>query len=352
MQKTTPDQLAHFFALSLDLFCVADSDGYFRMLNDAWGRTLGYSLDELLAVPYINFVHPEDLNATVTVQQGLDDGLQVLDFENRYLTKDGNWRWLSWKAVPQADGTIYAVARDITSQKEDEKATEQLLIRLEQTNHELDQFAYIVSHDLKSPLRSILNLSQWIQEDLGEALTTEVAAHIALLQVRAGKMQQMIDDLLQYAKTGRNEKPVVEVDLNHLILEIQGVQQIPVGFRIEIPQPLLNVFGHPVELFQLFQNLISNAIKYRKSDMGFVSITQSDLGDYWRFEVADNGIGIDANHHQRIFEVFQRLHTSEEIDGTGIGLALVKKIIERMGGSIVVHSQKGSGATFSFTWPK
>lgn len=352
MQKTTPDQLAHFFALSLDLFCVADSEGYFRLLNDAWGKTLGYSLDELLAVPYITFVHPDDLNATVTVQQGLEDGLQVLDFENRYLTKDGNWKWLSWKAVPQTDGTIYAVARDITSQKEDEKATEQLLLKLEQTNHELDQFSYIVSHDLKSPLRSILNLSQWIQEDLGDALMPEVAAHIALLQVRAGKMQQMIDDLLEYAKTGRNEKPLVEVDLNQLLLEIQGVQQLPNGFHIDMPLPLEPVYGHPVELFQLFQNLISNAIKYRASDDGFVRITQSDLGDFWGFEVADNGIGINAQHHSRIFEVFQRLHTSEEIDGTGIGLALVKKIIERMGGSISVQSQKGHGAVFEFTWPK
>ena len=180
----------------------------------------------------------------------------------------------------------------------------------------------------------------------------EVAAHIALLQVRVGKMQQMIDDLLQYAKTGKNEKPLENVDLNQLVREIQGVQQLPAGFRIELPQPLLPVRGHPVELFQLLQNLIGNAVKYRASDAGFVRITQADLGDHWRFEVTDNGIGIDAHHHQRIFEVFQRLHTSEEIDGTGIGLALVKKIVERMGGTVSVQSQKGSGATFQFTWPK
>jgi PAS domain S-box-containing protein len=352
MYQETPEQLAHFFALSLDLFCVAGTDGYFKILNPAWKRTLGYSLDELLAQPYINFVHPDDVGATVEVQESLDDGNAVLNFENRYHAKDGSWKWLSWKASPQPDGSIFAVARDITVQKLEEKATQELLRRLEQSNQELDQFAFIVSHDLKAPLRSIINLSEWIKEDLGEDLNPDVAAQIGMLQGRVGRMQQLIEDLLEYAKTGRDDKPLEEIDLNLLIDEIRAGASKPSTFSILVPQALKPIMGRASEVFQLFQNLICNAVKYRSQDAGMVEIRQHPDRGFWRFDITDDGIGIDPRHHKRVFQVFQRLSADDEIEGTGIGLALVKKIVECSGGKISLRSVEGQGSTFTFTWPR
>jgi two-component system, LuxR family, sensor kinase FixL len=352
MQLQSSEQLAQFFALSLDLFCVANSEGYFTMLNDAWESTLGYSKQELKDRPYIEFVHPEDANATIREQENLGGGLSTLRFENRYLAKDGSWKWLSWNAVPQVDGTVYAVARDITSQKEDQKATELLLLKLEQGNRELDEFAYIVSHDLKSPLRGILNLADWIREDLGDDLMPEVVEHISMLQTRVQRMQRLIEDLLQYAKMGKSSQRLEKVDLNQLIDELCNTLVKPSGFQIMVPKPLLPILARPSEVFQLFQNLLSNAIKYRSHDAGKVIITQVSEKELWRFHVQDDGIGIESKHHARIFQVFQRLNSADEIEGTGIGLALVKKIVEGMGGSVDLTSELGQGSTFSFTWPK
>ncbi|MBP8073243.1 MAG: PAS domain S-box protein, partial [Bacteroidia bacterium] len=184
MQEITPVQLAQFYELSLDMFCLAGKDGYFKFLNQAWESCLGYTRDELLAIPYVDFVHPDDKEATYGAAKMLASGKYVINFENRYKAKDSSWKWLSWMASPQEDGSIYAVARDITSQKEDAKATELLLRKLEMTNQELDRFAYVVSHDLKTPLRGIINLTEWIVEDMGENLKPEVAEHLRMLQER------------------------------------------------------------------------------------------------------------------------------------------------------------------------
>ncbi len=352
MHNTPPEQLAKFFELSPDLFVFSNASGDYRMLNPAWERILGYSLEEFIQKPTLHYVHPDDLPETMRVRKALVEGAAVVTFENRYLAKDGSWKWLSWNAVPQPDGSIYAVARDISLQKEDEKTTQQLLRKLEQRNQELDQFAYIVSHDLKSPLRSIINLSEWIKEDLGDALKPEVAGQITMLQGRVMRMQQLIEDLLKYAKTGRGEMPLETVNLNHLVEEVVEGQARPVGFQILVPKPLTQIAGRTIELYQLFQNLIGNAVKYRAADEGMVSITQQEEGNFWLFKVQDDGIGIDPKHHKRVFQVFQRLASSEEIEGTGIGLALVQKIVEAMGGSISLQSQEGKGSTFLFTWPK
>ena len=153
MQEITPAQLAQFYELSLDMFCMADKHGYFTYLNQAWENCLGYSRKELTELPYVDFVHPEDKESTNSASKRLNSGQLVMHFENRYIAKDGSCKWLSWMASPQPDGGVYAVARDITAQKEDARATELLLRKLELTNQELDRFAYVVSHDLKTPLR-------------------------------------------------------------------------------------------------------------------------------------------------------------------------------------------------------
>ncbi len=352
MQEITPVQLAQFYELSLDMFCLAGKDGYFKFLNQAWESCLGYTREELLAIPYVDFVHPDDKEATYGAAKMLASGKYVINFENRYKAKDSSWKWLSWMASPQEDGSIYAVARDITSQKEDAKATELLLRKLEMTNQELDRFAYVVSHDLKTPLRGIINLTEWIVEDMGENLKPEVAEHLRMLQERVTRIQNLINDLLVYSRTGRSQSRIVTVDLHQLIKEILETIEIPKGFQVEIVGTLPLVQGVRVELFQLFQNLLVNAVKYRSSDLGHVQISCRSLGEKCEFRIHDDGIGISPKHHHKIFEIFQRLEESPNVEGTGVGLAIVKKIIDAAGGEIRVESQGAGGTTFIFTWPE
>lgn len=352
MNGITQEHLERFYELSLDLFCVAGSDGYFKFLNPAWEKFMGYDRKELLSRPYIEFVHPDDKGATAVEAERLSSGNLVLHFENRYQVKDGSYRWLSWMAAPQESGEIYAVARDITAQKEDEKAAQELLRKLELSNQELDQFAYIVSHDLKTPLRGIINLAEWIVEDMGTDIKPEVAEHLQMLQVRVEWIQSLINDLLKYARTGRNHSQLALVSIDEVLAEVRNTLQIPKGFQINVTSPLPKVLGVRVELLQLFQNLLSNAVKYRSSDSGRVAISAEEFKDHWRFRVEDDGIGIAPRHHKKIFEVFQRLSEGTDIEGTGIGLAIVKKIIDAANGEIAVESDGQTGTTFIFTWPK
>lgn len=351
MLHPAQDQLSHFFALSLDLFCVAGADGYFKVLNSAWVDTLGYSKEELLSRPYIDFVHPEDKTATAHQQQRIKDGLLVIDFQNRYRHQDGSWRWLSWKATPQPDGTIYAVARDITQQKEDERATQVLLRNLEASNKELDQFAFVVSHDLKSPLRSISHLVEWIREDLEGHPNAEAEEHLNLLANKAVRMQRLIEDLLHYARSGRRDMPFERVPLAPILAEILEALSKPDDYEIVVLGELRPIWGVQSDLYLVFQNLIGNAIKYRSPGPGRLTIQQTLQGDMWVIAFQDNGIGIDAKHHERVFQVFQRLQTDEQVEGTGIGLALVKKIVDGAGGTILLASAPGRGSTFTIYWP-
>lgn len=352
MELENDPELAHFFAFSLDLFAVADQNAFFTRLNPAWERTLGFSLEYLMSKPYYDFVHPDDRDVTIIEKGELASGRAVMNFENRYQAKDGSWKWLSWVAVPQKDGTVYAVARDITQQREEKQQILELLKKLEKTNQQLDHFAFVVSHDLKSPLRAIMNLAEWIMEDLGDQPNTAVEKHIALLKQRVDGMYSMINDLLEYSRVGRTETPTENVDLNELLREITQHLDSPPGFKVVVPAELPHLNARKLEVKHLLQNLIDNAIKYKAKTDGHVRITCKPIDHFWLFEVEDNGIGINPMHHQRIFQLFQRLNPSLGVDGTGVGLALAKRIVELAGGQIWVRSSEGQGASFFFTWPQ
>jgi PAS domain S-box-containing protein len=223
---------------------------------------------------------------------------------------------------------------------------------LEKRNHELDQFVYVASHDLKAPLRAIANLANWIEEDLEGQLPAENQEQLVLLRNRVNRMEGLINGLLEYSRIGRKEFPVEPVDTQQLVAELVDSLDPPAGFTLIIPDNLPTFPTKGLLLQQVFANLISNAIKYVDRPDGHIKIAWSEQAEAYQFSVSDNGPGIDPHYHERIFAVFQVLQARDDMESTGIGLALVKKIVEGEGGIIAVQSTPGAGATFEFTWPK
>ncbi|MEZ5319158.1 MAG: ATP-binding protein [Vicinamibacterales bacterium] len=223
---------------------------------------------------------------------------------------------------------------------------------LERSNRDLDQFAYIASHDLRAPLRGIANLAEWIEEDLGEAVPEAVRGHLALLRGRVTRMDGLIEGILQYARAGRISMTEARVDTVALVHEAIDLLEPPEGSRVDVAPDLPVLVAPPAPLQQVFLNLIGNALKYAGGADARVTVTASRMADGVRFAIADNGPGIAPEYHARIWGVFQRLEARDQVEGTGIGLALVKKIVEAVGGQVGVESDVGRGATFHFTWPE
>ncbi|MCB9233969.1 MAG: GHKL domain-containing protein [Bacteroidia bacterium] len=224
--------------------------------------------------------------------------------------------------------------------------------RLEQANEDLDRFAYIVSHDLKTPLRGIRNLSTWIAEDLGENLPQEIKDHITLLQKQVLKMDSLIEGVLKYSRAARELLHLEPVMISELLEEIRKSLQGKNGIKVVVKgdMPILTTSRSMLE--QVFSNLIHNAVLHHDKTEGEVVISCENLDGFTRFTVEDDGPGISPEYHQKIFEIFQTLGTNKNEENTGVGLAIVKKIIQEAGGAITLESDKGKGARFSFTWPK
>ena len=236
-----------------------------------------------------------------------------------------------------------------------EKRTEELRIAnhdLERTNRELDAFAYVASHDLKAPLRAIDNLSSWIVEDAGEVLPDLSRQHLEKLQQRVMRMDKLIDNLLQYSRAGRINHENEQVACQTLIQEIIDLLAPENGFRVTIEGKMPVLETDRVPLRQVLMNLIGNAIKHHDRSDGQVKVSVRDSGTAVKFLVEDDGPGIPAQFHERIFAMFQTLRPRDEVEGSGMGLALVKKIVETRGGRIEVASTPGCGSSFRFTWPK
>ena len=228
--------------------------------------------------------------------------------------------------------------------------------QLKRSNEELDQFAYVTSHDLRAPLRGIETVSRWIEEDLGERITADAAEQFRLLRGRVSRMQELIAALLEYSRIGRTDARMESVDSGQAARDAVDLLAPPSEFAVEVADPMPTVPAVRVRLEQVFINLIGNAIKHtraaRPEGGGAVRVSCRDAGERWEFAVSDDGPGIAAEYHDKVFEMFQTLRPRDEVEGTGVGLALVKKIVERRGGAVSLDSAEGRGATFRFTWPK
>jgi PAS domain S-box-containing protein len=510
-----------FFELSTDLLCIAGFDGYFKVVNPAWEHTLGWSVAELTASPWSEFVHPDDLECTIAeAKKQTDAGLDAIQFENRYRTKDGSYRWLLWNSRPCPERQeMLAVARDVTAQHEAQQALIALNVSLEhqvaertaaaeeraeqaegarqslqqtmeqvrigadrwraflqqmplasalidvnmrclfasdrfmedfdladkdvlstrltdifkesdrwhdilasclagerqerseelfalrdgrqewvrwradpwrppagvdvqgmvlyteiitsrkesearlrasaadlsRSNSELEAFTYSVSHDLKEPLRTIEAFSQFLLEDYKDKLDEQGQDYLQKLATASARMKQLIEDLLALSRIGRRDDPTSKVDVGRLVGGVVEGLRVMIGERsvhIAVEQGLPDVRGDAARLEQIFGNLITNGIKFNRSAIPSIKVGVRESDDSSvTFYVADNGIGIDPAYHERIFGIFQRLHRREEFEGTGAGLAIVKRAVESLGGAVSVESDGASGSTFVFSLP-
>ncbi len=222
---------------------------------------------------------------------------------------------------------------------------------LERQNNELDQFAYVVSHDLKAPLRGLYNLFAWMEEDLGTELSEPVKKYHEMMKDRIHRLESLITGLLEYARIGRGEKKFEKVSVDTLL---KGVIEmvVPENFKVTIKDKMPVITTEKIRLEQVFSNLLSNAVKFHNGNKGNIIIGYKDLGKYCEFSVTDNGIGIAPEYHDKVFTIFQTLRKKDEKESTGIGLAIVKKNIDEQKGTIKIVSENGKGASFIFTWPK
>ncbi len=223
---------------------------------------------------------------------------------------------------------------------------------LEETNLELDNFAYVASHDLKAPLRGINSLAEWVHEDCEELLPADSKRHLAQMQGRVQKMQTLLDELLEYSRVGRLEQQTETVELSEMVQSIIDMIENREGINFRVLTPLPQIQTAIAPLKQVLLNLIANAIKYNdKGEAGAIDISCEDLGSQIRITIADNGPGIDPRYHDRVFQMYQRI-ASQSIEGSGMGLAIVKKQVEHYGGCVTLVSEPQKGSNFSFTWPK
>ncbi|MBP1848789.1 signal transduction histidine kinase [Rhizobium halophytocola] len=231
---------------------------------------------------------------------------------------------------------------------------EKLIDKLVRSNGELEEFAHVAAHDLKAPLRVIDNASKWIEEDLGDDLTEEITENMGLLRGRVQRMERLLDDLLDYARINRldDERYHEKISGETLMRDVTALLNLPEAFRIEVSPAFDHLQLHRMPLQQIFLNLVSNAVKHHDKQQGTVSIGAEETASFFVFTVSDDGPGIAPAYHETVFKMFQTLRPRDQVEGSGMGLAVVKKHIELFGGTIRVHSEEGAGTTFRFTWPK
>jgi signal transduction histidine kinase len=244
------------------------------------------------------------------------------------------------------------LTKEIAERRDAQQKQAELIEKVDSINKELKDFASIVSHDLKAPLRGIKSLASWILEDYSDRLDAQGKDQINLLLGRVERMYNLIDGVLQYSIVGRTEEKVTQVDLNQFIPEIIDMLVPPENIAITIENEMPVVECEETQIMQLFQNLLNNAIKYMNKPQGRIRVGCVEVDGAWQFSVSDNGPGIEEKYFQRIFTMFQVVSVREEFQGTGVGLTVAKKIVELHGGKIWVESKVGEGSTFFFTLPK
>jgi len=342
---------------SLDPLVTISAEGKITDVNDATELVTGCPRAQLIGSDFSDyFTEPE--KARAGYKKVFTDGF-VKDYPLAIRHKSGKITDVLYNATVYQNEAgaiqgVFAAARDITQRKAMENELRQTLEKLKQSNAELEQFAYVASHDLQEPLRMVASYVQLLERRYKGKLDPEADEFIAYAVDGANRMRGLIDDLLTYSRVGRLGKPFEPTNLEStLTIVLKNLQASIAENNATITHDKLPVVsGDEGQLVQLFQNLIGNAIKFHREELPCVHVSAKDKGAEYQFAVSDNGIGIDPQYFDRLFKIFQRLHTREEYPGSGIGLAVCKKIVERHGGRIWIESQVGKGSTIYFTLSK
>jgi PAS domain S-box-containing protein len=347
------EHLTRLFAMSPDLLAAAGFDGLLKQFNDAWEAQLGWSRAELEVRPYMELVHPDDRTDTENQIGRLAQGETIAEHVCRMLCKDGSIRWVAWSGGP-GDEAFYIVGRDVSDRLAMEHELAQRAERLQGTNAELQDFAYTASHDLSEPLRMVASFLGLLERRGGGALDDKSREYLEQAVGGAVRMRHLIDDLLTYSRVANEEPRREQVDLGALVggvLQVLGPAIAEEGAVVEVGA-LPTIEAEPGQLAQLLQNLIGNAVKFHvPGHPPVVRVTARRTIGACVVTVADDGIGIADGDQERIFAMFTRLHGRDEYAGTGIGLAICRRIAERHGGRIYVESAVGKGSAFHTLLP-
>lgn len=343
-------------------------DGSWIRANKQLCEALGYSEEEFLSGKVPQITHPDDLEEDLAMAHKLVHGeIDQYSIDKRYVRKDGSYFWTRLMVAANRDRkgefvSFIAVIEDIHEQKKQQsflqhsnselkQSVEDRLRDLQRSNAELEQFAYVASHDLQEPLRMIISYMQLVEKRYKDRLDEDGQEFIGYAVDGARRMQALIQSLLEFSRVGTRGEEFKPLDMGEVVS--QALRNLSVvieetGANIRVDKmPSIN--GDQSQLVRVIQNLLANAINYRSEAPPEIHISASKQTEGWMFSVKDNGIGFDSKYADRIFVIFQRLHSREDYKGTGIGLAVCKKIIERHGGSIWTESEPGKGATFFFT---
>ncbi len=360
--RESEERLRNVLALSLDAIYRKDLvTGRYDYISPVNEQITGYCPEEFATFSleaYDDMVHPEDrarVRDALTRRRGSHSGT----IEYRFRCQDGSYRWLADHFLAQTDEegrprSVTGVVRDVTKQWEDQESILRFADDLKRSNEELQRFAYVASHDLQEPLRSIVSFSQLLERRLAGHADKDVGEFLEFIIEGGVRMQALILDLLQISRLETQARPPQPTDAGQIVASVLSSLETAIceaGATIAVG-PMPTVMADRTQLEQVFSNLVGNALKYRRQEVPLeIRISADRTNGSWQFAVADNGIGIEAQYFERIFVIFQRLHTKERYEGTGIGLAVVKKIVERHGGRCWVASEPGEGSTFLFTLP-
>jgi PAS domain S-box-containing protein len=351
------------FTQSIDMLVVSSFDGFFKEFSPSVKQTLGWTPEEMLEKPFLDYVHPDDRESTLQAVSDQSTGQTVHGFDNRYLCKDGTYKWISWNSFPSVDEQLmFAIARDVTDKKKAETEIKELNASLERrareleaANKELEAFSYSVSHDLRAPLRHINGFLELLQKSAGGALREDAQRFLGIIKDSAKQMGVLIDDLLAFSRIGRAPLNAGPVPLGAVVAEvISDLAHEASGRDVKwIVKDLPQVQGDRNLLKLAIANLLDNALKYtRPRETAVIEVRSEKRDETVVIQVRDNGVGFDPRGAEKLFGVFQRLHSTSEFEGTGIGLANVRRIVSRHGGETWAESEPGTGSTFFFSLPE
>lgn len=339
-------RLANIMENIADSLIALSSDGVIEHYNKASETIFGYTPAEaigqkvsmLLPIQYsdrmgemIEYLTSREINREIIGQRKNGEIFPML---------------ISVAEVKGENGkTFSCIVRDITQAKRSE-------YELKRSNQELEQFAYIASHDLKAPLRSIDNLAKWVIEDTGPALPQDAQDKLEMLRGRVGRLEKLLDDILSYSRAGRQQETIEEIDVQRLV-ENLAQTHLPPGFELKIMTDLPVLKAARAPLNQIFGNIFSNSVKHHDKGRGIIEVSSEENEYHYIFTVKDDGPGIPAEFHSRVFQMFQTLQPRDKVDGSGLGMAIIKKLIEYQGGKVSIRSEDGQrGTAIIFTWPR